>query len=91
MCDGSRLLFALVDKRRERYLIADRLTGGQIDLEATEFADLMRLHLCDYLEQVERSESWDYRRKEVSIMSERVGGPALQSYSSTFDRESQSA
>jgi hypothetical protein len=51
----------------------------------------MRLHLCDHLEQVERSDTWDYNREQVQIMAERLGGAALASYQSTFAREPQSA
>ena len=83
--------FDLVDKHQDRYLIRDRLTGDHLDLSNEEFEDLMRLHLCDFLEQVERSEAWDNRRQEIRTMSERVGGLALDSYNSTFDREPQSA
>lgn len=83
--------FALVDKHQDRYLIADRLSGEPLDLSSEEFEDLMRLHLCDYLEQVERTEGWDYRRTEIRLISERVGGAALESYHSTFARAPRSA
>ena len=83
--------FALVDKHQDRYPIVDRLSGETLDLSNEEFEDLMRLHLCDHLEQVERSGTWDYNREEVRIMGERLGGAALASYQSTFAREPQSA
>ena len=83
--------FALVDKHQDRYPIVDRLSSAKLDLSNREFEDLMRLHLCDYLEQVERSSAWEYRREEIRIVSERLGGAALASYQSTFAREPQSA
>jgi len=83
--------FALVDKHQDRYPIVDRLSGETLDLSNQEFEDLMRLHLCDHLEQVERSSTWDYNREQVRIMAERLGGVALASYQETFAREPQSA
>ncbi len=83
--------FALVDQHQARYLIKDRLSGEHIDLSHEQFEDLMRLHLSDYLEQVERSDGWEYRRTEIRIISERLGGAALDSYHSTFAQAPQSA
>lgn len=83
--------FALVDKHQDRYPIVDRLSGENLDLSNQEFEDLMRLHLCDHLEQVSRSSTWEYRREEIRIMGKRIGGAALASYQSTFAREPQSA
>ena len=79
--------FALVDTYQDRYQLKDRITGGTIDLSNQEYEDLIRLHLCDYFEQVERDDTWDYRRKEIKIMSERVGGATLKAYHAVFARE----
>ena len=81
--------FELVGKRQDRYLIEDRLSSQQIDLSNEEFEDLMCLHLCDFLEQVQRSEGWDSRREEFQIIGERLGGVVLDSYNRTFAREPQ--
>ncbi len=83
--------FDLADKYQDRYLITDRLSGDHIDLSNEEFEDLMRLHFCDYLEQVERSQGWDCRRSQFRLIGERLGGVALESYNSTFAREPRSA
>ena len=83
--------FAQVDNHQDRYLIADRLSGEHLDLSNEEFEDLMRLYLCDFLEQVERSDAWDYRRRELGVIGGRLGGVALDSYNSTIAREPQSA
>ena len=71
----------------DRYSISDRLTNRQIVLSNEEFEDLMHLHLCGFLDQVQRSEGWDYRRAELQVISERLGGLAFDSYNSTFARE----
>ena len=81
--------YALVDQDLDNYRIEDRLTGGYIDLCNEEFEDLVRLHLCDFLEQVERSEAWDAQRQTFRAMSQRLGGAALESYDSIFAREPQ--
>ena len=83
--------FELVDTYQDNYAIKDRITGGTIDLSTREFEDLIRIHLCDHFEQIERADSWNYRRREIKIMSERVGGAALEAYRSTVAKEPQSA
>jgi len=69
------------------YTIIHRETGEQIPLEKNEFDDVALIHLCDILEQVERSQFWDYRRAEYRAIAERFGGIALQSYDEVFTRE----
>ena len=81
--------YRVVAKYDESYQIRDRLAGGWIELSGSEFDDLMRLHLCDFLEQVERTAMWDYDRSTMQLMGERLGGPARQAYLATFSREPQ--
>jgi hypothetical protein len=81
--------YALVDQELDEYQIVDRIVGGCIHLSAAEFEDLMRVHLCDFLEQVERAEVWDYERQTMKTMSERLGGVERQSYDAVFVREPQ--
>jgi len=83
-------LFRQVDQYQDRYQIKDRFTDGDVSLSRAEFEDLMQLHLCDFLEQVERTNEWDYARKEIGIISERLGGRAREAYEATFAREPQS-
>lgn len=66
------------------YVIEDRLTGGSVELSAEDFDDLVRVHLCDWLEQVPRSEEWDYRRDSYKAMAERLGGVALESFRKVY-------
>ena len=69
------------------YIIIHRETGVEIVLDKQQFDDLTLIHLCDWLEQVERSKNWDYRRTAYRAMAERLGGIALQSYDEVFARE----
>lgn len=65
----------------------DRVTDETYQLTGDEFRDLMTVNLCDWLEQVERSQRWDYRRAGFRRMAERLGGAALASYDEVFARE----
>jgi hypothetical protein len=79
-----------VDQYQDDYQIKDRLTGGVIELSRAEFEDLIRLHMCDFLEQCERSDHWNYKRETLALMSERLGGAARASYEAVFAREPRS-
>ena len=72
---------------KDIYIIINREIGDEIALSKTEFDDLALIHLCDWLEQVERSKNWSYRRTAYRAMAERLGGIALQSYDDVFARE----
>ena len=68
--------------------VVNRFTGAPIELTDQEFADLSRIQLADWLEQVERTPGgWDYRRGVYRTVSERLGGPALALYDEVFARE----
>jgi hypothetical protein len=58
-----------------------------MELTKAEYDDLVCLHLCDLLEQVERSNAWNSRRAAYRGMAERLGGVALKSYDEVFARE----
>src|SRR5260370_33082098 len=65
--------------------IIDRLTGEQFELSASDFDDLCRVHLYDWLEQVPRSRwGWGYRRGAYRRMAERLGPVALEAYDRVF-------
>ena len=55
------------------YQIGDRITGETIEVSGADFDDLCRVHLIDWLEQVPRSEEWDYRRAGYEKMARRLG------------------
>jgi len=80
-----------VSEIKESYPITNRETGEEMLLTKDEYDDLVRLHLCDWLEQVERSDWWEYRRVAYRGMAERLGGVALESYDDVFAREHVSA
>jgi hypothetical protein len=64
--------------------IIDRLTREEVVLSSEDFDDLCRIHLFDWLEQVPRSQQWDYRRSAYRNMAERLGGAAVQEYVRVF-------
>jgi hypothetical protein len=60
----------------------DRITGEVVSLTEADFDDLCRVHLLDWLEQVPRSQEWNYRRPNYRRMAERLG----ERYTEEFDR-----
>ncbi len=73
-----------LEQAAESYRIRDRLTGEDLALSEHDFDDLCRVHLFDWLEQVPRSQKWDYRRAAYRRMAERLGGPADAAYGRVF-------
>ena len=63
------------------------MTHEKLTLSKAEYEDLIRLHLCDWLEQVPRERKWDNRRQAYRQMAERLGGVALTSYDRVFALE----
>lgn len=84
-CAMDRASFdAAVTQTEGPYRIKDRLTQQETALSAEDFDDLCRVHLCDFLEQVERSNAWDARPAAFRQMAERLGGVALAAYDRVF-------
>jgi hypothetical protein len=77
----------VLDQVVEPYRIIDRITGEEVQLLRHDIDDLCRVHLSDWLEQVPRSQKWDYRRAAYRRMAERLGGPAEENYERTFAQE----
>jgi len=65
----------------------DRISGEEIELSSADFADLCRIHLCDWLEQVPRCQDWGHRREAYRAMADHLGGVALESYERVFAAE----
>jgi hypothetical protein len=84
--DRASFDFAL-DRPAEPYPIVDRITGGEIALSEPDFDDLCRVHLIDWLEQVPRSQEWDYRRAGYARMAQRLGGSAEDRFQRVFGQE----
>jgi hypothetical protein len=68
------------------YSFIDRITREPVQVARTDFDDLCRVHLFDWLEQVPRSRyGWDYRRAGYRRLAERVGATAA--YDRVFTAE----
>jgi hypothetical protein len=71
----------------EPYRITDRITSEEIPLSRNDFDDLCRVHLFDWLEQVPRSQDWDYRPEAYRRMAERLGRSAVENYERIYAQE----
>jgi hypothetical protein len=76
-----------LEQPSEPVRIIDRITGEAVALARSDFDDLCRVHLFDWLEQVPRSREWDYRRTAYRRLAERLGLGAVQAYDRVFARE----
>ncbi|HEY7327953.1 MAG TPA: hypothetical protein VH592_09950 [Gemmataceae bacterium] len=76
-----------VKQSGDSYTITDRLSGEEVTLSRDDFDDLCRIHLYDWLEQVPRSQEWDYRREAYRDMTARLGETAQQVYDRVFAAE----
>ena len=84
-CAMDRSSFDQVLLRHEGpYRIEDRISGEQVEVSEEDFTDLCRIHLYDWLEQVPRSQKWDYRREAYRRMASRLGGVAQEAYDRVF-------
>ena len=88
-CAMDRASFDQVLNRKIDPLpIIDRITGQEVQLAQRDFDDLCRVHLVDWLEQVPRSQEWDYRRPAYRRMAERLGQGAVEDYERVYGQES---
>lgn len=85
-CAMDRASFDAAVQRGAPYVIRDRLTEEDVELSGEDFDDLCRIHLCDWLEQIERCGLWDYRRDGYRRIAERLGGVARQAYEEVYAR-----
>lgn len=67
----------------------DRFDDTLLPVSEEEFTRLLTLHLCDRLEQVERSGNWDVRRQAWEQMAHRLGGIAFERWEQVFSRAPQ--
>ncbi|HWG46848.1 MAG TPA: hypothetical protein VN688_29060 [Gemmataceae bacterium] len=75
----------------EPYRFRDRISGDQVQLSEDELTDLCKIHLYDWLEQVPRSQQWDYRREAYRRIANRLGGVALESYDRVYGVETEAS
>ena len=73
-------LDAVMHLLEDPHTVIHRETGEEFILDKREFDDLVLLNLYDHLEQVERTQEWDYRRSGYRAMAERCGGTAQEIY-----------
>lgn len=91
-CAMNRATFdRAVEQPAGPYRIVDRLTQEEVELSPEDFDDLCRVHLCDWLEQVGRSQKWEYRRAAYRQMAERLRGVAQESHTAVFAQEAATA
>jgi hypothetical protein len=78
---------ALLDQTDGILDLLNRETGETMKLTRTEYDDLCRVHLFDWLEQAPRSRfGWDYRRQAYRRMAERAGGQACEVYDRVYQQ-----
>ncbi len=75
---------AQVGKSAGPYEILNRFDGELVPVSEEDFHDLCVIHLCDWLEQVARSQYWDYRRTGYRQLANRLGGIGKRRYEETF-------
>jgi hypothetical protein len=83
-CVMDRSSFDRLITTQGPYRLINRLSGETIELSEQDFHDLCVLHLCDWLEQVPRSQQWDYRRDAYQQLAERLGGIAKESFDRVY-------
>lgn len=72
----------------ETYRFTDRITQETVTMTRIDFDDLARVHLFDWLEQVERSRyGWGYRRAGYRQLAKRLGPKVEALYERVFARE----
>jgi hypothetical protein len=87
-CAMDRTSFdAVVSSTADHLCFKDRFTQQEVVLGKEDFDDLCRIHLYDWLEQVPRSRSWEYRRASYRQMAQRLGAEALSEYDRVFAAE----
>ena len=80
-------LYGQLSDDKESYPIKHRETDKTMEIDKKTFDDLCSLHLCDWLEQVERAERWDFQREEFHNIAKRLGRIAEESYDRVFSKE----
>jgi hypothetical protein len=86
-CMMDRASFDALLESEGPFRIRNRETGETLELSREDFDDLVRVHLCDWLEQVARSGRWTYRRDAMRRMARRLGGVAQESYERVYALE----
>ena len=83
-CVMDRPSFDRLIPTRGPYKITNRISGETIELGDQDFHDLCVVHLCDWLEQVPRSQDWHYRREAYQNLASRLGGIGKESFDRVY-------
>lgn len=83
-CMMDRASFDSLLESNGPYSIRHRLTTEPMELSRADYDDLVRVHLCDWLEQVARCGEWDYRPTSIRKMADRLGGVAKHAYQEVY-------
>ena len=83
-CMMDRSTFDALLESDGPFPIRNRETGEIMELTREDYDDLVRVHLCDWLEQVARSNRWTYRPDAFRRMARRLGGVAQESYQRVY-------
>ena len=83
-CFMDRSSFEALLETDGPYRFLNRETGETIEVSKTDYDDLVTIRLCDWLEQVARSNRWDYRRDGMGAMARRLGGVGKESYERVY-------
>ncbi|MBI1314976.1 hypothetical protein GC176_27095 [bacterium] len=75
---------SLIEDTSAPLCVVDRFSGERIELTPQDFDDLGTIHLCDWLEQVGRSQDWNYRRHIYEYLANRLGGVALAAFHEVY-------
>lgn len=72
------------DVKADALRVRNRDTNEWIDMTPREWLDLKTMHLCDWLEQVPRSQEWNYRRDTYHTIAQQLGGIPLTAYERVY-------
>ncbi len=86
----GRASFDTILEKQRRFCMVDRFTSEEVTLTHREFEDLCTIHLCDWLEQLPRSKTWDYRRDAYRRLAAHLRGVAKESYDRVYALEPKS-
>ncbi len=90
-CAMDRTTFDQAVKNNQApFTFIDRITREEVRLSRQDFDDLCRIHLYDWLEQVGRSQNWDYRRAAYAGVADRLGPAARKAFDQVFGVEAAS-
>lgn len=83
-CVMDRSTFDTLVREGGELCIRNRITAEWMEMTEEELGDLKTMHLCDWLEQVPRSQEWNYRRGVYQMIATQLGGLPLAAYDRVY-------